>query len=356
MANTSIVQQLTCRLACSGARLSVPVELLVKPEIEGHTRSNVPCFSFLIEHPCGRKLLFDIGLRKDWENLAPVVRHLIESHHITVTAEKDVAEILQENGVDVQGGVIEAVIWSHHHFDHIGNIDTFPSSTRIIVGPGFKDTYLPGYPANPDAALQESDYTGRELQEVSFADGLRLGSCQAFDFFGDGSFYILDTPGHTVGHIGALARVTTTGKGSEQDTFLLLAGDAAHLGSEFRPTQYLPLPRNVDLPASSSWPQGLCPGEVLLKVHPKASPCTPFYDTADGLVVDRAKQDQTIANIGEFDAADNVFLILAHDDQLEDVGPEWFPGYLNDWKKKDLAVKARWKFLSDFGLAAKNVS
>jgi hypothetical protein len=34
----------------------------------------------------------------------------------------------------------------------------FPSSVKIVVGPGFTKNLLPGYPANPDSTLLESDY------------------------------------------------------------------------------------------------------------------------------------------------------------------------------------------------------
>lgn len=53
----------------------------------------------------------------------------------------------------------------------------------------------------------------------------------------------------------------------------------------------------------------------------------------------------------EFDAAENVFVIIAHDDTLldKDVGIEWFPhGTLKNWKEKDYATKVRWAFLKDF--------
>lgn len=39
---------------------------------------------------------------------------------------------------------------------------------------------------------------GRNLREVNFdtdSNGLRLGRFQAIDYFGDGSFYLLDAPG-----------------------------------------------------------------------------------------------------------------------------------------------------------------
>lgn len=43
----------------------------------------------------------------------------------------------------------------------------------------------------------------------------------AIDYFGDGSFYLIDSPGHLLGHINALVRV-----GPQKWVFL--GGDAAH--------------------------------------------------------------------------------------------------------------------------------
>jgi hypothetical protein len=34
----------------------------------------------------------------------------------------------------------------------------FPPSVKIVVGPGFKESLLPGYPANPNSNILESDY------------------------------------------------------------------------------------------------------------------------------------------------------------------------------------------------------
>lgn len=42
---------------------------------------------------------------------------------------------------------------------------------------------------------------GRNLREIDFegAGSLRIGKFPAVDFFGDGSFYLLDSPGHAIG-------------------------------------------------------------------------------------------------------------------------------------------------------------
>lgn len=52
---------------------------------------------------------------------------------------------------------IGAIIWSHWHWDHIGDASKFPSSVDIVVGPGFKKNLLPGYPENPEGVVLASD-------------------------------------------------------------------------------------------------------------------------------------------------------------------------------------------------------
>lgn len=70
----------------------------------------------------------------------------------------------------------------------------FPSSTEVVVGPGFKASplLLPGFPENAKSFILSSDFKGRELREIDFEQaGLKIGGYAAYDFFGDGSFYLL---------------------------------------------------------------------------------------------------------------------------------------------------------------------
>jgi len=338
--------------------LEVPLGNFMSPVQPGHEILKGPAFSFLIEHSSGRKFLFDLGCRKDWQKFPPKVLAIVTQPDWKIEVEKSVADILQENGVDAAGGAIEGIIWSHWHYDHIGDPSTFPGSTDLWVGPGTKETFLPGYPANADSVLLESDFAGREVKVADFqSKPLKIGKYPAIDFFGDGSFYLLDAPGHAVGHICGLARTTSTSEGGAEDTFVFMGADTAHHGGEFRPTEYLPLPKNISPSPYKRFHPAFCPGEVFEKIHPQHKGTSPFYNINEGIPFDKELAHATCGQMQEFDALDNVFVIIAHDGSLlePEVGMTWFPHVtLKDWKKNDLARKARWGFLADFTQAVEN--
>lgn len=84
-----------------------------EPEIKGFDTFDSPAFSFLIEHPTsGRKLLWDLGVRKDWQNLAPGIVKGIKDRGWEVTVEKGVAEVLLEEG-GVKPEDIDSIIWRY---------------------------------------------------------------------------------------------------------------------------------------------------------------------------------------------------------------------------------------------------
>jgi len=156
----------------------LPVEFLMTPPMPGFQyMPELPSWSFLVENPTGRKALFDLGIPKDWENMAPAVVKFVKEQGWDVEAQKNTSEILQENGYTLES--IGSIIWrcvlvsmenmfsgktgksnldSHWHWDHLGDPSTFPSSTELVVGPGFKANLMPGFPAKDGAPVRESDF------------------------------------------------------------------------------------------------------------------------------------------------------------------------------------------------------
>jgi hypothetical protein len=166
----------TVKLICSTNFGPAILQRFMAPPVPGlETFSSSPSLSFLIEHPDGKKLVFDLGIRKDFENYSPFIANYLPTTNYTIDVKKDVADILQDDGIALAD--IDAVIWrygyyinhsskpkadnsinSHWHWDHIGDPSRFPSSTDLVVGPGFKAAMLPGSPKNFHSPIQESDY------------------------------------------------------------------------------------------------------------------------------------------------------------------------------------------------------
>lgn len=94
--------------------VGVSCDVMYDPPIKGFDRVKCGTWSFLIEHPSGRKLLYDLGCRKDWQNLPPAlgIPNLMENSILkTLDIEKNVADILADGGVKLNE--IEGIIWSH---------------------------------------------------------------------------------------------------------------------------------------------------------------------------------------------------------------------------------------------------
>ena len=83
-----------------------------RPPFEGLNTFDLCSYSFLITHhddTCIRKVIFDLGIRKDWENLVPPTVESLKQWGTKVKVEKDVADILLEHGTDL--AEVEAIIW-----------------------------------------------------------------------------------------------------------------------------------------------------------------------------------------------------------------------------------------------------
>lgn len=181
----------------------------------------------------------------------------------------------------------------------------------------------------------------RELVEVSFKNkdgtGRELGSSRAYDYFGDGSFYILDSPGHTHGHIAALARVTASPEDAHGNSFILMAGGTCLFSGQFRPT----IERSI--PCDCFVTRSLCPGALIQKLQ-QTEGTEPLFGVDERNVVKVSQAQESVRKLQGFDASDNVWLTIALDQSLLD-HVEFSPASLNDWRRKEYVDKVRWGFL-----------
>jgi glyoxylase-like metal-dependent hydrolase (beta-lactamase superfamily II) len=233
---------------------------------EGPRKFYVPDYCFLIHHPpTNTHYIFDLGMRKDLENLAPyLVKHALPHFECMP---RSPADILREHGTpEQQPEKIKAIIFSHMHADHVGDggKEGFVNA-ELWMGPTCCTYARPGYPVEEDAptlsetlptdgsrkiveafvsdeiltkagdkragqvaeAKKKGLYEAVELRDPGDEGWIGLGTFdRAFDVWGDGSAYLVDAPGHAEGHQMMLIRVKTNQAG--EDDFVLLAGDCYH--------------------------------------------------------------------------------------------------------------------------------
>jgi len=338
-----------------------PTTMMIQSPIAGHDVMDIPAYSFLVENDtAGEKVLYDLGFMKAWkEKLPPLIVEQVQSSGITIDIPSDVADML--NSASVPLSSVDSIIWSHHHVDHMGDPSLFPSSTSLIVGPGFKSnpkTY-PGYPDNPDALTNQDAFEGRHLIELDFSKSqLKVCGLRAIDWFDDGSFYLLEAPGHTDDHVMALARTA-------EEKFILLGGDTAHHCGEFRPTPLLPLPSSIfpspfGPPTASGQSLSSCPGSIFEPIHRSAADpesdfrTTPFYEAAPAMQTDAVASRVTLEALKMLDASPDVLVVIAHDPSLLDIleFSPYLKAELTGWEEggeRNTKGIGRWRFLKDFG-------
>ncbi|KAH9878083.1 hypothetical protein J1614_003300 [Plenodomus biglobosus] len=231
--------------ALYGGHFSLPEYQFVHP-VARDARRIVPSLAFLIQHrnPTTDKItriVFDLGLRRDVKRYAAPIQKHIETRQ-PMTTYPDVTKSLANGGLTPED--IDYVVYSHVHWDHVGEPRDFPTSI-FVVGHGAKDllngtssTLRGGHSFFESDLLPE----GRtiELPEPTVDSLVKLdsdiASCDVnfsgpwkphgnlphvLDVFNDGSLLIVNAPGHLPGHINLLARTS----GGQQ---VYMAGDACH--------------------------------------------------------------------------------------------------------------------------------
>lgn len=128
-------------------------------------------------------------------------------------------------GEQLDPASVTHVVLSHLHPDHIGGVRFFPHAT-FVLSAGLRQTLAA--PALRDGLLRRllpPWFDDADAVVPEFADG--TNGLRTSDLFGDGSYLLVDLPGHARGQVGALV-----------DGRVLLAADAAWgralLGEEHR--------------------------------------------------------------------------------------------------------------------------
>ncbi len=195
-------------------------------------RIRVPIVAFLIEHPTAGAILIDTGFHRAIadgtsaqrnHNLGPIGRLMVRD--VGMRAEQTAAAQLRARGIDPE--TLSLIVMTHLHFDHASALADFPAATVLLSAPEWRaanarGASLQGYSAaqlDPRLNYRTVDFHGP-------AAHARGPFERALDLFGDGSLTLLDTPGHSAGHLAVLARL--------REREALIAGDAIYTMATLR--------------------------------------------------------------------------------------------------------------------------
>lgn len=233
-----------------GGSLTLPELLFCDDQQDKDARVIVPSLSFLLQHPSGFKIVFDLGMRKIWQDYAPSIRQHLQKR-LPIETEPDVSDCLRRGGLEPRD--VDAVILSHVHYDHVGTPSDF-TKAHFIVGHGTRHLLEHGMNYHSAASFEKDLLPHDRIIELptparpmlkaevdAFDDSTylptkNLGSIipgcdnswkplhsfeNCIDLFGDGLAYLIDSPGHIVGHLNLLIRIS-------KSKWVYLAGDACH--------------------------------------------------------------------------------------------------------------------------------
>ncbi|KAJ7056808.1 hypothetical protein C8F01DRAFT_1155120 [Mycena amicta] len=320
--------------------------VFVSPVLPGRETITLPIHAFLLEHqPSKQRIMFDLGMRNDPENLPTPFAGFFTSKAITFDKFKDITEILAAGNIALDS--IDTVIWSHGHFDHIGDMSKWPKGRKIVVS---SETDVSIFPDNQKSDLQASDLSGHTVVKVDLASSnLTISGMKAVDQFGDGSFYLLDAPGHFEGHMIGLARVTPT-------SFIILGGDTLHHIGALRPSgtfqSSFPCPGELLESAASGistdffWSADTTPGDFDLPS--RTQPLLALSDTPDSFFVDPVAGQLSVSKLAALDADEDFLTLITHDASISTAGAlPLFPASLASWQKDGLKEKLAWLFVDE---------
>jgi len=204
------------------ARTRSPAHLVVQGGTGGV--QTLPVYVYVFEHPTEGVVLIDAGFPKrtgvnpkDYPG-----GQLANTLGLTMQVGESAVERLPEAGIDPAS--VTHVILTHMHPDHVGGVEDFPAARLVVTPSEWAGRTHGGALGKPDLSPFEEH---ADVAEVSLDQG-PFGPFQGHrDLFGDGSLILLDTPGHTPGHLSVLLHL--------RGVSFLFTGDAAWTDAHWTP-------------------------------------------------------------------------------------------------------------------------
>ena len=195
------------RLDCGVIQMNDASPLSDTGHFDGEARRmEVSCY--LIRHGSDY-LLFDAGLETS------LLGRELNDRPQSYTLASSLVDQLSVIGLEPDD--IGSVAVSHYHFDHAGQLASFPDAKLIIGAADWTALQQPKPPLGAEPPL--FDHWLKGDGEVQMIDG-------DLDVFGDGTVRMLSMPGHSPGSYALLVKLAEKGP-------VLLSGDIVHLQEQW---------------------------------------------------------------------------------------------------------------------------
>lgn len=173
----------------------------------------VPVSSYLIEHPKGL-ILVDTGWHEDIrlkqkKHLGTLAHSMFKGYLPEGTS---IAEKLQTMGVKNED--LDFVLLTHLHSDHVSGLRHVKDAKKILT------SELEWKAAQKQIGYIKSMWNGIRIDTFSLTNIPHGPYKKGYDLFGDGSLYLIHTPGHSDGMFSVLVKL--------QRGWLVLASDVGY--------------------------------------------------------------------------------------------------------------------------------
>lgn len=192
----------------------------------------------VIHHPEHGVILFDVGYSQRFFEYTSRFPYKLYQYmtKVFIKPEEEVVTALRNDGIEPE--MVNYIILSHFHADHVGGLKDFPNATFICNKTAYEMVQgKSGFAAMKHGFVPHfmpDDFEKRlrliDIEKGTFIDK-DLG--KLVDIFEDGSILLCDLDGHAIGQIGAILNTET------QPTFLI--ADACWLEETYK-EDWLPNP------------------------------------------------------------------------------------------------------------------
>ncbi|MCK5128468.1 MAG: MBL fold metallo-hydrolase [Clostridiales bacterium] len=183
--------------------------------IKTHEKSDVkmPVYCYIIRHKSGNYLI-DAGLDMSHQTQEYGMQRGLFKNFLACSATQEkgdsIGEYLKNNNIKLKG-----IFITHMHFDHTAGLIDLPEYDRIIMS---KDE-----PKKEHKPFLYGDYFRhiKHIDLIDFESATKISPLGgAIDFFGDGSLFVIDTYGHSAGHISFVVNSKTEPQFIASDAYI----------------------------------------------------------------------------------------------------------------------------------------